>query len=160
MAFGVTGDVDDPMAEINVVPFIDVMLVLLVIFMVTAPMLQQGVDVNLPKATTAPLEGRAEQIVLSIDKEGKIFVGAGNEVLSEEIGTKVAAIFEARKDPEKKVYIKADAANSYGRVMEVMGRLHEAGITQIGLVSGMPDKATPKKSVKDQALASAIKLKG
>ena len=78
MAGNFSADSDGPIAAINVTPLVDVMLVLLVIFMVTAPMMQQGVEVDLPKATTAPLKGSTEQIVVSLDKTGAIFIGSGN----------------------------------------------------------------------------------
>lgn len=126
---------DGPVAAINVTPLVDVMLVLLVIFMVTAPMMQQGVEVNLPKATNAPLEGKSEQLVLSIDKEGKLFLGSKNEIPLEQIGIKTKAVLEAKREPNGKVYIKADKAIDYGRVMEVMGRLYDSGVFQIGLIS-------------------------
>jgi biopolymer transport protein TolR len=85
-----------PIASINVAPLVDVMLVLLVVFMVTAPMLQQGVEVNLPKATTAPLPGTAEQVVLSIDSKGVVFLGAGNEVELDSLAERVKAIMALR----------------------------------------------------------------
>jgi biopolymer transport protein TolR len=134
---GMNSDIGDdgPIAAINVTPLVDVMLVLLVIFMVTAPMMQQGVEVNLPKATTAPLSGKSEQLVLSIDQDGKLFLGSKNEISLEEIGKKTKAILVAKKDESEKVYIKADKAIDYGRVMEVMGKLYDAGVFQIGLVS-------------------------
>lgn len=140
MAFSDPLGGDEPVAAINVTPLVDVMLVLLVIFMVTAPMMQQGVEVELPKATTAPLKGSNEQVVISVDKEGKVFIGAGNQVPVEELGVKVKAIMEARAEEDKKIYIKGDTGTDYGSIMQVMGRLHEAGIYQIGLISGMPDK--------------------
>ena len=126
---------DGPMAQINVTPLVDVMLVLLVIFMVTAPILQQGVEVNLPQASTAPLSGNAEQVVLSIDAAGKLFLGAGNQVDATSVGAKVAAVLKNRPEDQQKIYIKADKANSYGIVMDVMGRLHDAGVHKISLVS-------------------------
>ncbi|MCB0340004.1 MAG: biopolymer transporter ExbD, partial [Bdellovibrionales bacterium] len=92
------------------------MLVLLVIFMITAPILQQGVEVNLPKATTAPLAGSAEQLVVSVDSNGKVFIGAGNEVDPKEIGKKVSAILSSRSPEDQKVYIKADQDISYGKL--------------------------------------------
>ena len=146
MAASVNGDFDEPRAEINVVPLIDVMLVLLIIFMVTAPMLQQGVEVNLPKATTAPLSGSNEQIVLSINQAGKIFLGAGNELGLENLGAKVAAVMKLRKEEERKIYIKADSALSYGRIMDVMAALHQSGITQIGLISAAPEERKKKET--------------
>ncbi len=143
MGAAVNGDIDEPRAEMNVVPLIDVMLVLLIIFMVTAPMLQQGVEVNLPKATTAPLQGTNEQVVLSISQNGKIFLGAGNEVGLDTLGAKVAAIMKLRKEEDRKIYIKGDTALAYGRIMDEMAALHQSGITQIGLVSAPPE--TKKK---------------
>jgi len=139
MGSSVGGDDDGPIAAINVTPLVDVMLVLLVIFMVTAPMLQQGVEVDLPKATTAPLRGTSEQIVISLDKGGSVFLGAGNPVEVPELADKVKAIFANRPENERKIYIKGDASLGYGRIMEVMAALHAGGITQIGLVSAAPE---------------------
>jgi len=135
MAFGNGSDDYSLSATINVTPLVDVMLVLLVIFMVTAPLLQQGVEVNLPKATNAPLKGTEEQVVLSIDKSGALFLGAGNRVELKDLGKRVAAILDRRAPEEQKIYIKGDTGLSYGVVMQVMGKLHEGGIHQIGLVS-------------------------
>lgn len=143
MASGGFGPGDGgPVANINVTPLVDVMLVLLVIFMVTAPMMQQGVEVNLPKATTAPLAGSTEQVVLSLNHSGEIFLGAGNKVELNEIPAKVGAIMAARAEADRKIYIKADTDIPYGRIMEVMGKLHEGGIQQIGLVSAPAEKGS------------------
>ena len=139
MAGNFSADSDGPIAAINVTPLVDVMLVLLVIFMVTAPMLQQGVEVDLPKATTAPLRGSTEQIVISIDKAGGIYLGAANKVELPELAEKVKAVFANRPENERKIYIKGDTSLGYGRVMEVMAALHAGGITQIGLVSAAPE---------------------
>jgi len=114
-------------------------LVLLVIFMVTTPMLQQGVEVDLPKATTAPLRGSSEQVVISLDKSGIVYLGAGNKVEVPELAEKVKAIFANKPEGERKIYIKGDSTLGYGRIMEVMAALHAGGITQIGLVSASPD---------------------
>lgn len=135
---------DGPVANINVTPLVDVMLVMLIIFMVTAPMLQQGVEVDLPKATNAPLKGSEEQVVISIDRAGIVYLGAGNKMDVATIGSKVAAVLANRPAQDRKVYIKADGALQYRTLMEVMGRLHEAGIVQIGLVSAPrpQDRAT------------------
>jgi biopolymer transport protein TolR len=139
MAGNFSADSDGPIAAINVTPLVDVMLVLLVIFMVTAPMLQQGVEVDLPKATTAPLRGSAEQVVVSLDKAGTVYLGAGNKVELTDLADKVKAIFANRPENERKIYIKGDSSLGYGRIMEVMAALHAGGITQIGLVSASPD---------------------
>lgn len=130
-----SSDDNGPVAAINVTPLVDVMLVLLVIFMVTAPMLQQGVDVNLPKASTGSLKGTDEQIVLSLDKDGHIFLGAGNKLSLEELPAKVKAIMEAKKSAGNKIYIKADSELNYGSVMQVFGVLYQSGIDNVGLVT-------------------------
>jgi biopolymer transport protein TolR len=146
MGFSSSPDEGDALkSEINVTPLVDVMLVLLVIFMVTAPMMQQGVEVQLPKATTAPLKGNTEQIVLSIDKNGKSYLGANNEVSLADLPVKAKALMETRPENERKIYIKGDSGANYGDIMNVMGKLHEAGIFQIGLISGMPDGDSRKK---------------
>lgn len=132
---------DGPVANINVTPLVDVMLVLLVIFMVTAPMLQQGVDVNLPKAKTGGLEGKAEQVVLSIDSQGKIYLGSENEVSLADLPKKIQAVLASKKDSENKVYIKGDTTINYGRVIEIMAMLKEGGVEQIGLVSESPSNS-------------------
>lgn len=131
-------EVDDssgPISAINVTPLVDVMLVLLVIFMVTAPMLQQGVDVNLPKAATGTMSGDAEQVVLSIDKDGKVYLGANNQIALDNLGEKLTAVMQARKEQDRKIYIKADQDVPYGVVMQVMSKIYAAGITAMGLVS-------------------------
>lgn len=136
MAFSADdGSSGGPVAHINVTPLVDVMLVLLIIFMVTTPMLQQGVEVNLPKATTAPLKGSSEQIVISLTAEGRLFLGAGNEVALDNVAEKVRAVMELRPPAEQKVYIQGDAGLNYGAIMDLMGQLHKGGVTQIGLVS-------------------------
>ena len=146
------GSAGGPVAHINVTPLVDVMLVLLVIFMVTAPMMQQGVEVNLPKAETGALSGEDEQVVVSIDAEGAVFVGSGNEVAITELAEKIKAIFVAKKSAGEKVYVKADEAIDYGAVMGVMSALYTGGITQVGLVTDLPSSPDlvkkPKKSKK------------
>lgn len=148
MGFSPSQDFDEPLAEINIVPLVDIMLVLLIIFMVAAPMLQQGVEVDLPKTTTAPLRGSNEQVVLSIDKSGLVYLGADNKVELDALAEKVNAIMSTRAEADRKIYIKADQGLEYGVIMDVMGRLHAGGITQIGLVSGQPDKSDKKSEHK------------
>ena len=148
MGFSPSQDFDEPLAEINIVPLVDIMLVLLIIFMVAAPMLQQGVEVDLPKTTTAPLRGSNEQVVLSIDKSGVVYLGADNKVELEVLADKVNAIMQTRAEADRKIYIKADQGLQYGVIMDVMGHLHAGGITQIGLVSGPPEKIEKKPNSK------------
>lgn len=120
-------------SQINVTPLVDVMTVLLVIFMITAPILQQGVELELPRETIAPFEGDEEQLVVSIDQEGVVYVGEGNEVELEKIGERLKGILAARND--KRVFIKADRRVSYGGVMAVMGRMRRSGIDKVGLIT-------------------------
>lgn len=120
------------MSEINVTPFVDVMLVLLVIFMVTAPMMQQGLDVNLPKTASTGVALNEDPFVLSIDSAGKITT-VGNEIKSDALSTKIKAVFENRKN--KQIYIQADKKVDYGTVAYVMGEIRMAGITNISLIT-------------------------
>lgn len=120
------------MSEINVTPFVDVMLVLLVIFMVTAPMMQQGLDVNLPKTASTGVALDEDPFVLSIDSAGKIKTGT-NEIKADTLSVKIKAIFENRKN--KQIYIQADKKVDYGTVAYVMGEIRMAGITNISLIT-------------------------
>lgn len=120
------------MSEINVTPFVDVMLVLLVIFMVTAPMMQQGIDVNLPKTSSAGVELNEDPFVLTIDVGGKIKIAA-TQVPMENLKAKLKAIFEHKKN--KQIYIQADKKVDYGIVAEVMGEARAAGIYNLSLIT-------------------------
>ena len=120
------------MSEINVTPFVDVMLVLLVIFMVTAPMMQQGLDVNLPKTASTGVSLNEDPFVLTIDSAGKIKAGE-SEIKGDTLSTKIKAIFENRKN--KQIYIQADKKVDYGTVAYVMGEVRMAGITNISLIT-------------------------
>jgi len=120
------------MSEINVTPFVDVMLVLLVIFMVTAPMMQQGIDVNLPETTTQPLRVREDPLILSVQKDGKYYLGR-KAVPLEELVPRLEALFEARGS--KDVYLRADRDAPYGLVVKAMAAAREAGSTRLGVVT-------------------------
>jgi len=129
-----------PMSEINVVPYIDVMLVLLIIFMVTAPMLMQGVKVDLPDAAADPVENQdSEPVIVSVDAGGQLFLNLGQEkqVLSlPTIKERVAAVMRRKKDTP--VLIWGDQAVPYGEVVTVMVALQEAGAPSVGLVTEEP----------------------
>ena len=129
-----------PMAEINVVPYIDVMLVLLIIFMVTAPMLMQGVKVDLPEANADPVENQdSEPLIVSVDASGKLYLNLGQEkqVLSlATIRDRVSAVI--RRSPKKSVLVWGDRAVPYGEVVAVMVALQEAGAPSVGLVTENP----------------------
>ena len=121
-----------PLSEINVTPFVDVMLVLLIIFMVTAPMMQQGVDVDLPETTTQPLRMKDEPLILSVQKSGKYFLGR-TEVPLVDLPEKLEAIFEGRDS--KEIFLRADTEASYGVVVKALAAAREAGATKLGMVT-------------------------
>ena len=129
-----------PMSEINVVPYIDVMLVLLIIFMVTAPMLMQGVKVDLPEATADPVENQdSEPVIVSVNASGQLFLNLGQEEQVLTLATikdRVAAVI--RRSPKKPVLVWGDKAVPYGEVVTVMVALQEAGAPSIGLVTENP----------------------
>ena len=120
------------LSEINVTPFVDVMLVLLIIFMVTAPMMQQGVDVDLPETTTQPLRMQDEPLVLSVQKNGKYFLGR-TEVPLDGLEEKLEAIFEGRDS--KEIFLRADSAAPYGVVVKALAIARAAGASKLGMVT-------------------------
>ncbi|MDT8387082.1 MAG: protein TolR [Thiogranum sp.] len=127
-----------PMSEINVVPYIDVMLVMLVIFMITAPLLNQGVDVELPQADAAPMPGdQQEPLVLSVDAGGRYFLNIGSDpeqpIDAETLVLRAAAILRQR--PEVTVLVRGDAQVGYGNVVNAMTLLQQAGAKRVGLVT-------------------------
>ncbi len=135
MAFGDQKSGQASLAEINITPLVDVMLVLLIIFMVTAPFLQSGIDVDLPEAqSTAAPSGKDDKII-TIDQRGQIFLN-GEETGSyslDTLGPKLATLFE--NQPNKTVYLKADRNVSYGSVVQVMAVCKSAGIERIGMIT-------------------------
>jgi biopolymer transport protein TolR len=131
-----SGDVKRPLSEINVTPFVDVMLVLLVIFMVTAPMMLQGVDVDLPETTTQPLRVKDEPLVLTVKKDGKYFVGR-KEIPAAVLQEKLAAIFDGRDS--KELFLRADREAPYGLVVKALAAAREAGAKQLGMVTEPED---------------------
>ena len=128
-------------AEINVVPYIDVMLVLLVIFMATAPLLMQGVEVDLPDANSSPVsDSDAEPLIVSIDAEAKLYLNLGasdDQILSiETVKQRVATVL--KRNPQKAVMVWGDAAVPYGEVVTLMAELQAAGAPSVGLVTEPP----------------------
>jgi biopolymer transport protein TolR len=121
-----------PMAEINVTPFVDVMLVLLIIFMVTAPLLTVGVQVDLPKTEAKPIVENIEPLVVSVKEDGSLFIQE-TEVPEESIIARLNAITENK--PETRIYVRGDARVNYGKVMEVMGMINAAGYSKVALVT-------------------------
>jgi len=127
-----------PMAEINVVPYIDVMLVLLVIFMITAPMLKTGVEVTLPRADAKPIEQvDNEPVVVTVDAAGKFYINIGENpdqpIAEEKLQTLAAAVM--RRNSERRVLVKGDQGVNYQKVVRAMALLQQAGVPQVGLMS-------------------------
>ena len=118
--------------EINVTPFVDVVLVLLIIFMVTAPLMLQGMDVNLPQTTTQPIQMTNAPLVLTVTKAGEYSI-AKKVIPSDELETKLAALFEERG--EKELFLRADEAAPYGFVVQAMAAARRAGATRLGIVT-------------------------
>jgi biopolymer transport protein TolR len=137
MAFDQGAPANDSISQINVTPLVDVMLVLLIIFMVTAPILQQGVSVDLPKVSSGPLAGQEEQLVVNVAKGGQFFLN-DTPMTAEQLTSKLRAIAAAR--PDRQLYVRADQSVPYGDVMRVMGAVHDAGLVRVGLVTEPPSE--------------------
>lgn len=123
-----------PMAEINVTPMVDVMLVLLIIFMVTAPLLMAGVPVNLPDSRAKALEQEQKPVQLSLDQAGRLFIGDA-QVPMADLPLRLAAIADNGAEKPPQIYLRADTSLDYGRVMRVMGELNRAGLNRVSLVT-------------------------
>jgi len=131
------------MAEINVVPYIDVMLVLLVIFMVTAPLLYQGVQVDLPQASADPVPKQdQEPVIVEVDKDGKYYLSVGEHpdqpISAHQLVVNVTAVM--RQQPKTSVMVRGDKNVPYGQVVRVMAMLQQAGVPQVGLMTEPPSK--------------------
>ena len=134
-----------PMAEINVTPMVDVMLVLLIIFMVTAPLLTVGIPVNLPQTKAEPLSNPDEPIVVTITDKGEIYLQE-TTIADDALVPRLQAITENK--PDTKIFVRGDKKIDYGRVMQVMGLIKSAGFTQVALVVDLPPDATAQPKTK------------
>jgi len=131
-----------PMADINVTPMVDVMLVLLVIFMVTAPLLTVGVQVDLPKTKAKAIPGSDEPLAVSIDREGKVYV-QDTQMDIDAVVPRLQAISD--NNPEVRIFVRGDANVDYGSVMKVMGILNAAGFSKVALITTQQHGPTPAK---------------
>ncbi len=127
------------LSQINVTPFVDVMLVLLIIFMVTAPMLDQGVQIDLPEVAEAPsLLAQQEPLVVTVERSGKIFIGKAEVRQLSKLGPVLQQALKGK--PDREVFLEADQKVSYGRVVQVMAALKRAGVEKLGMVTRLPEE--------------------
>lgn len=127
------------MSQINVTPFVDVMLVLLIIFMVTAPMLDQGVSVDLPEVEGAPnLPSKNEPLIVTVDKKGQLLIGKSRIKQLDKLGPVIQQALKGKENRE--VFLEADQAVPYGRVVQVMAAIKQAGIARLGMVTRLPEE--------------------
>ncbi len=129
-----------PLADINMTPFIDVMLVLLIVFMVTAPLLTVGVPVDLPKTAAASLNDKVEPLIISVDPQGRIYL-AETPITLDELTAKLQAI--AAEKPDTTIFVRGDRTIAYGQVMQVMGQVAAAGLSKVSLIAEAPGTPAP-----------------
>ena len=132
MAFNLKRSDREPMSEINVTPFVDVMIVLLIIFMVTAPLLTVGVQVDLPETSADTLPEESEPLTLTINSKGEVFIQE-SKIEFDNLIIKILAVSKNRTDT--RIYVRGDKTINYGRVLEVMGKLSGSGFTKVALIS-------------------------
>jgi biopolymer transport protein TolR len=131
-----------PMSDINVTPLVDVMLVLLIVFMVTAPMLTSGVNVDLPKTDTKPLNADSTPLTVSIKADGNIYLQEEPIALADLV-TKLNAI--SNGDRDRRIFVRGDQAIPYGKIMELMGTISQGGFTKVALLAQQPSGAAPTR---------------
>jgi biopolymer transport protein TolR len=124
-----------PMSEINVTPMVDVMLVLLVVFMISAPLMTVGVPVDLPKTNASQMVGQDEPLVVSVNAKGEVFLQE-TKIGLEQLVPRLEAITQNKKDT--RIFVRGDAAIAYGKVMEVMGTVNQAGFSRVALLTQLP----------------------
>ncbi|HEX7125506.1 MAG TPA: protein TolR [Thermodesulfobacteriota bacterium] len=122
------------LSEINVTPLVDVMLVLLIIFMVTAPLVTQGVEVKLPTAGAPPLEERRDPVVVTITKDRKVYLNK-TEIRAADLRARIDGIFKNRAEADREVYLRADSDVPYGVVVRAMAEIKRAGVGKLGMVT-------------------------
>jgi biopolymer transport protein TolR len=127
------------MSEINVTPFVDVMLVLLIVFMVTAPLLSTGVSVDLPDAQSSPLPGQDEPLSVTVAADGTIYL-QDSAIELEQLGARLIAVTE--RNSEARIFVRGDRAIDYGAVMAVVGAINQAGFTKVALLTEAPVRRT------------------
>lgn len=140
-----------PLSDINVTPFVDVMLVLLIVFMVTAPLLTVGVPVDLPKAKAQTLSDPDEPLVVSVNAKGLLFV-QDTEVEIDKLVPRLIAITENK--PDTRIFVRGDRSIDYGRVMEVMATVNSAGFTRVALIAELPSGSSPADVASDPSTDS------
>ena len=146
-----------PLSEINVTPFVDVMLVLLIIFMVAAPLMNTAVNVDLPKTTASPVNQDSEPLNVSVNSQGQVFLQDQSVQLAE-LAAKLTAIAQDQKD--RRIFVRGDKANSYGTMMEVMGVIIQGGFTKVSLLTDPSGTRAVPAALAVPALATAPRPQG